>query len=149
MNVPIDFDSISQMLTQADQEDRDFLYEYEVYSLLSRSGSETPPKCNFIPRGARPSDEELSAFPGDKTVLKIVSPTIIHKTEVGGVRIVKKETNAIRSAVRRMLYEVPENYTAWIQAQPHAAPAQYKGLSGEALTAAISRDLKGVLQVQL
>jgi hypothetical protein len=37
-------------------------YEYEVYSLLSRSGSETPPKCNFIPRGTRPSDEELSAF---------------------------------------------------------------------------------------
>lgn len=148
MNVPIDFDSISQMLIQADQENRDFLYEYEVYSLLSRSGSETPPKCNFIPRGARPSDEELCAFPGEKTVLKIVSPTIIHKTEVGGVRIVKKETNAIRSAVRRMLYEVPENYTAWIQAQPHAAPAPYRGLSGEALTAAISRDLKGVLQVQ-
>ncbi len=148
MNVPIDFDSISQMLILADQEDRDFLYEYEVYSLLSCSGSETPPKCNFIPRGARPSDEELSAFPGEKTVLKIVSPTIIHKTEVGGVRIVQKETNAIRSAVRRMLYEVPENYTTWIQAQPHAAPAPYKGLSGEALTAAISRDLKGVLQVQ-
>ncbi|MFK5954319.1 MAG: acetate--CoA ligase family protein [Desulfobacterium sp.] len=148
MNVPIDFNSITQMLTLADQEDRDFLYEYEVYSLLSRSGSETPPKCNFIPRGARPSDEVLCAFPGEKTVLKIVSPTIIHKTEVGGVRIVKKETNAIRSAVRRMLYEVPENYTAWIQRHPHAAPAPYKGLSGEALTAAISRDLKGILQVQ-
>ena len=148
MNFPIDFDSITRMLTLADQKDRDFLYEYEVYSLLSHSGSETPPKCNFIPRGARPSDEALSAFPGEKTVLKIVSPTIIHKTEVGGVRIVKKETNAIRSALRRMLYEVPENYTAWIQAQPHAAPAQYKGLSVEALTAAISRDIKGVLQVQ-
>ncbi len=136
------------MFSLADREGRDFLYEYEVYSLLSRSGSETPPKCHFIPRGARPSDEELSALPGDKTVLKIVSPTIIHKTEVGGVRIVNKEANAIRSAVRRMLYEVPENYTAWIQRHPQAAPSSYRGLSEEALTPAISRDLKGILQVQ-
>ena len=148
MNVPIDFNRITQMFTLANREGRNFLYEYEVYTLLSCSGSETPPKCNFMPRGARLSDEELSALPGDKTVLKIVSPTIIHKTEVGGVRIVSKETNAIRSAVRRMLYEVPENYTAWILRHPHAAPPAYRGLSQEALIPAISRDLKGVLQVQ-
>ena len=148
MNISIDFNGITEMLISADQESRSFLYEYEVYSLLSRSGSETPPKSSFIPRGARPSDEELMTLPGDKAVLKIVSPTIIHKTEVGGVKIVEKESNRIRSTVRRMLYEVPENYTTWIQQNPEAAPAQYKGLSGEALTAAISRDVKGVLQVQ-
>ena len=148
MNVPIDFNGITEMLTLADQEGRNFLYEYEVYTLLAESGSETPPKSNFIPRGARPSDEELMALPGEKAVLKIVSPTIIHKTEVGGVKIVEKESNRIRSAVRRMLYEVPENYTNWIRQNPDAAPEKYKGLSGDALTAAISRDVKGVLQVQ-
>ena len=106
------------------------------------------PSVISSPGGPDPQMRNSVHFPEKKTVLKIVSPTIIHKTEVGGVRIVKKEPNPIRSAVRRMLYEVPENYTAWIQAHPHGAPAPYRGLSGEALTAAISRDLKGVLQVQ-
>ncbi len=148
MDLSIDYNSITDTFASASREGRDFLYEYEVYSLLARSGAETPPKSCFIPRGARSSDEELMALPGEKAVLKIVSPFIIHKTEVGGVRIVTKEPNQIRSAVRRMFYEVPEKYTAWIQQHSDGAPAHYKGLTGDALTAAVSRDVQGVLQVQ-
>ena len=87
-------------------------------------------------------------MPGNKVVLKIVSPTIIHKTEVKGVRVVNKDANSIRSALRRMLYEVPENYAAWCEANPDGVPEQYRGLKGEPLIAAISRDVKGVLMVQ-
>ncbi|NOX34015.1 MAG: CoA-binding protein [Deltaproteobacteria bacterium] len=148
MGIAIDFDSITKMLAAANEEGRESLFEYEVYLLLSKSGAETPPKCHFIPRGSRPSNEALNALPGKKTVLKIISPNIIHKTEVGGVRIVKKETHPIRSAIRRMHYEVPENYAAWIERHPGSAPLAYKGLSKQALTAAISRDIKGILQVQ-
>ena len=79
------YEPITELLRNAYAEGRQFLYEYEVYNLLSLSGSETPPKCSFIPRNARLADEEVMAMPGDKAVLKIVSPTIIHKTEVGGV----------------------------------------------------------------
>ncbi|MCF6249293.1 MAG: acetate--CoA ligase family protein, partial [Desulfobacula sp.] len=148
MDFPIEFNSITQLLTTAFEQGRHFLYEYEVYSLLSQSGAETPPQVNFIPRGSRPSDEAFNALPGEKAVLKIISPYIIHKTEVGGVQIVKKEPNAIRSAVRRMFYEVPENYAAWIERNPGAAPEPYQGLSSDALIAAVSRDIKGILQVQ-
>ncbi|MBF0377581.1 MAG: acetate--CoA ligase family protein [Desulfamplus sp.] len=151
MNFSIDFKGINELLFSAYDSGRNFLYEYEVYSLLKHSGAETPPQCTFIPRGDRPSDEVLNAIPGDKAVLKIVSPTIIHKTEVGGVKIVEKESNKIRSTVRRMLYEVPENYAAWIERSEknrESSPPEYKDLTGEALIAAISRDLKGVLQVQ-
>ncbi len=148
MDTPIDFSSITSMLTSAYEEGRSSLYEYEVYSLLAKSRAETPPQCSFIPRGSSPSDDALNALPGERVVLKIVSPTIIHKTEVGGVRIVKKGTNSIRSAVRRMFYEVPENYAALIERNPELSPEAYKGLYGEALAAAISRDIKGVLQVQ-
>lgn len=148
MDLSIDYSSITDTFVRASQEGRDFLYEYEVYSLLARSGAETPPKSSFIPRGARSSDEELMALPGAKAVLKIVSPFIIHKTEVGGVQIIAKIPNQIRSAVRRMFYEVPEKYTAWIQQYPDGAPAHYKGLTGDALSAAVSRDIQGVLQVQ-
>lgn len=144
----INFETITDLFRSADSEGRNFLFEYEVYNLLANSGAETPPASNLLPRGARFSDEELTAIPGDKTVLKIVSPTIIHKTEVGGVRVVKKQASKIRSAVRSMMYEVPENYAAMVERNPGHAPEQYRGLRGEALVQAISRDLKGVLQVQ-
>ena len=148
MDFPIDFDGITRMFASASEEGRKFLYEYEVYSLLLKSGAETPPECSFIPRGSRPSDESLNALPGEKTVLKIVSPFIVHKTEVGGVKIVPKKANPLRSAVRRMFYEVPENYAAWIEQYPDSSPKAYKGLSGDALIRAISMDIKGILQVQ-
>ncbi len=144
----IDFTAITGLFQQAHAESRNFLYEYEVYTLLSRSGAEIPPRSHLLMRGARPSDAELTAIPGDKAVLKIVSPTIVHKTEVGGVRIVVKTPQSVRSAQRRMLYEVPENYASWIERHPDAAPPSYRNLSGQALVAAISRDVKGVLQVQ-
>jgi acyl-CoA synthetase (NDP forming) len=88
------------------------------------------------------------ALPGEKVVLKIVSPTIVHKTEVGGVRVIAKDPNTIRSAVRRMLYEVPENYAQWFGQNPDAVHEAYRGLTGEALVTAIRRDVKGVLMVQ-
>ena len=47
---------------------------------------ERPEKASSSKRNARLADEEVMAMPGDKAVLKIVSLTIIHKTEVGGVR---------------------------------------------------------------
>ena len=144
----INFDEITELFRTARQENRNFLFEYEVYNLLARSGAETPPKSILIPRGARPSEEELLALPGEKVVLKIVSPTIIHKTEVKGVRVIEKDPNKIRSTMRRMLYEVPENYAAWCQANPDGMPEAYRGLTGEVLIAAISRDLQGVLMVQ-
>ena len=148
MDTRIDYNSISQMLSSAHTEGRDFLFEYEVYSLLSRSGAETPPQCSFIPKGAVSSDKSLGSLPGDKVVLKVVSPYIVHKTEAGGVKIVENETNRIRSALRRMLYEVPENYAAMIEANPSHAPAPYRGLSGKALVTSVSKDIQGILQVQ-
>jgi len=144
----INFEALHEQLAQADAEGRNFLYEHEVYSFLANIGAETPPKCALIPRGQLPPDEEIAAIPGEKAVLKIVSPTILHKTEVGGVRIVPKEPNKVRSAVRRMFYEVPEKYAQWIEHNPLGAPVPYRGLAGDALIAAISNDLKGVLQVQ-
>ncbi|QJB58265.1 acetate--CoA ligase family protein [Pseudodesulfovibrio sp. zrk46] len=150
MKIPtrINFAGLTERLAEAHKDDRGFLFEYEVYSFLSSLGAETPPQCQLIQRGEIPSDESIMAIPGEKAVLKIVSPTIIHKTEVGGVRVVDKEPNKVRSAMRRMLYEVPENYARWIEANQEAAPESYQGLSGEALVTAISGDLKGVLQVQ-
>ncbi len=148
MVLDIDFDSIEQIFSNAWDQGRDFLFEFEVYELLAKSGAETLPRARLIERGVRIPDDELVAMPGEKSVLKIVSPYIVHKTEVGGVRVVDKAPDKIRSAVRRMLYEVPENYAAGLARAQESLPAHYQGLTGDTLTAAVSRDIKGVLQVQ-
>ncbi|SOB60226.1 CoA-binding domain-containing protein [Pseudodesulfovibrio profundus] len=148
VEVSIDYDAITHLFERAHEEGRDTLFEYEVYELLRESGAETPPGTVLLPRGGKPSDEALSGLPGPKVVLKIVSPNIIHKTEVGGVRVVENAPDKIRSAWRRMLYEVPEAFAALLEKTPDMAPVEYAGLTGEALIAAISRDIRGVLLVQ-
>ena len=144
----VDFESITRLFRSADEQGRDYFFEHETYDLLKRSGAETPPQTNLLVKGSRPSDEVLTAMPGDKVVLKIISPTIVHKTEVGGVRVVAKRPDKIRSAWRRMMAEVPENYAAMIERNPAHAAENYRGLSGEQLQQAIARDIRGVLMVQ-
>ena len=144
----IDFEAITQLFNTADEQGRNALFEHETYELLSKSGAETPPRTSVLSKGSRPADEELMAMPGDKVVLKVLSPTIIHKTEVGGVRIIEKRAEKIRSAWRRMMYEVPENYAALIEKDHSHGPEKYRGLSGEQLQQAIARDIRGVLMVQ-
>ncbi|HSL40479.1 MAG TPA: acetate--CoA ligase family protein, partial [Desulforhopalus sp.] len=144
----IDFEAITQLFNTADEQGRNALFEHETYDLLSKSGAETPPRTKVLAKGSRPADEELIAMPGDQVVLKVISPTIIHKTEVGGVKVVEKKAEKIRSAWRRMMYEVPENYAARIEKDPAHGPEKYRGLSGEQLQQAIARDIRGVLMVQ-
>ena len=144
----IDFDAITDLFALAAEQGRNYLFEYETYALLKRSGAETPPRTHLLIKGSHPPDEELTAMPGDRVVLKIVSPTIIHKTEVGGVKVVAKTPEKIRSAWRRMMYEVPETYTAMIEHNPAHGAESYRGLGGEQLKQAIARDIRGVLMVQ-
>lgn len=148
MHLSIDWTAIDSCFEQARLDGRDMLLEYETYELLRLSGAESTPLTRLLVRGARPSNEELLSFPGEKVVMKIVSPTIIHKTDVGGVRIIEKHPGKIRSTWRRMLDEVPERYATWIEAHRAAAPEEYATLEDDALRDAIRRDIRGVLMCQ-
>lgn len=148
MTETVDYTAITELFTLADQQGRNHLFEYETYDLLKNSGAETPPQTNLLVKGSRPSDKVLTAIPGDKVVLKIVSPFIIHKTEVSGVKVVEKHPDKIRSAWRRMMVEVPENYAAAIERDPSHAADNYRGLKGEQLIQAVTRDILGALMVQ-
>ena len=106
MKIYVDFEGISRLFEQAQQEQRNFLFEHEVYELVRLTGSETIPDHFLLPRGNRLDNEQVLAIPGEKIVVKIVSPYITHKSDIGGVRILPKEPDRVLSTVRGMLYEI-------------------------------------------
>jgi acyl-CoA synthetase (NDP forming) len=144
----LDLDGITRLFRRAEADRRTSLFEHETYALLKRLGIGSAPKSVFLSKDSRPSEDEVMKVPGDKVVLKVVSPAIVHKTEVGGVRIVAKNPKGVRAAWRRMLAEVPERFAERIRANPSRAPAGYQGLPGERLPSAIARDIRGFLAAQ-
>jgi acyl-CoA synthetase (NDP forming) len=148
MQIYVDFEGVTRLFEQAQNENRDFLFEYEVYELIRLIGSETVPRYFLLPKGIHLDQEQLLAIPGEKIVIKVVFPFTAHKSDIGGLHIVPKEPEKVLSTVRRMMYEVPEQFTDIIERHPEQAPSVYRGLRGEALKSAISADIKGVILVQ-
>jgi acyl-CoA synthetase (NDP forming) len=92
---------VARLLAEARSEGRDVLLEPEGLDLL-RSLDIAVPIHRFV-RGAREAASvDLSIFPGDRLVLKAVSPRILHKTEVGGVQIVPRSAVALAGAAADM-----------------------------------------------
>ncbi len=148
MGIYVNFEGMTRIFAQAHREGRDMLFEHEVYELIRALGGETIPHYLLLPRGERLTGEMLAAIPGERIVVKAISPYIVHKSDVGGVRVVPKEPDAVLSTVRGMTYEVPESYAARIERAHDDAPDVYRGLTGDVLTAAVSRDMRGLLLVQ-
>ncbi len=94
--------AVAQMLDHAYAEERPQLYEHEVYRLVELVGAISPPRHHFIPRGEAVSADCLERFPGDKVVLKVVSPEIVHKSEAGAVVFVVKDVDAVNKEINHL-----------------------------------------------
>jgi len=148
MSIYVNFDGITALFEQARREARNSLFEHEVYELIRLIGGETIPTYVLLAKGERLSSDKLQAIPGDTVVVKVVCPTIVHKSDVGAVRVVPKELDKVLSAVRAMAYEVPEQYARAIERDSELMPVSYRGLRGEELRRAVTRDMRGMLLVQ-
>ena len=51
MSIYVDFESIRVLFEQARREDRNFLFEYEVYQLIRLVGGETIPRYLVLAKG--------------------------------------------------------------------------------------------------
>jgi indolepyruvate ferredoxin oxidoreductase, beta subunit len=91
--------TIADILQTAANEHRAWLFEHEVYSIVDLAGAITPPRHRFVACGEILPAEELYQFAGDQVVLKIVSRSIVHKSDVGGVVFVPKKADLVN---RRM-----------------------------------------------
>ncbi|MGD9161294.1 MAG: acetate--CoA ligase family protein [Desulfobacteraceae bacterium] len=144
----MNFKEITSIFKTAESDGRDSLYEYEIYELLKTQEIFTLPETILIKKDCEYSDKELTAIPGDRVILKIVSSRISHKTDVGGVKIVKKSAGIIREAVRQMIEDVPKKYALMVENGTLQAEDSYRDLSSDAMKDAVYEDIKGVLQVQ-
>jgi len=94
-----------RVLEKAEKDGRSFLLEPEVYEVLKDAGIPTP-RHIFVPAGGAPGRRELRALGTDEVVVKIVSPLVIHKSDVGGVAVVKADPAAVKKACAAMLRTV-------------------------------------------
>ncbi|HKI84046.1 MAG TPA: acetate--CoA ligase family protein [Candidatus Krumholzibacteria bacterium] len=97
--------SLQETLQSVQQQGRDRLFEGEAYAFLEKIGIETP-RHFFLRKGEKPSEAQLQTLQCEEVVLKIVSSQILHKSDVGGVRMVACEMATVVSALDAMYEEV-------------------------------------------
>lgn len=82
---------------------RDVLLETEGLALLRSFGVRVP-EYVVVRDEADARGADLAALPGDRVVVKVLSPDVLHKSDVGGVAVVAKEdvAGAVADMTRRL-----------------------------------------------
>jgi len=148
MQLFIDFEKMTRVLGQAAGQDRFQLFEHETYELLSALGSESVPEYLLLARSHRLTSDALVPFLGEKVVIKVVSPDVVHKSDVGGVKVVPRQAGKVRSESRRMVDTVSERFARIIENHPNSDLPHYQGLEGRQLEEAVNKRIEGVLITQ-
>jgi acyl-CoA synthetase (NDP forming) len=107
-----DWKRVNRILEAAERDGRNFLLEPEVYDVLEVAGIPAP-RHVFIPAGRAVGRKDLMGLGTGAVVLKVVSPLIIHKSDVGGVAFVKPDASSVNKACASMLRTVPLRYIEW------------------------------------
>lgn len=100
-----DRERVAEILARARDESREKLSETESLEVLEAYGI---PVAGY--RLARSEEEAVQAADelGFPVVLKVVSPAVVHKSDVGGVVVGVEDAEAVREAFRRIQQEVPQ-----------------------------------------
>ena len=97
----MDLERLAAIVGSARAEGRHVLLEPEGLDLLASIGIPTPVHL-FIRDIAEISSLDTSAFPGNHVVVKLVSPEVSHKSDVGGVVFVPNDRGSIDAAVQKL-----------------------------------------------
>src|SRR4030042_4346242 len=101
---------IDRIFGRAQKDGRDFLLEHEMYGLLRALGIAAP-RFFFVKKGGRATRKDLQALGSERVVLKIVSPQIVHKSDVAGVSVAENTVAEVNRAIARMLVQVPAKFS--------------------------------------
>lgn len=127
----VDNAAIRNVLDKTLEDGRYSIGDSEAWNILKAYDLKTPRS-----ELAKTSDEavELAAEIGYPVVLKIASPDILHKTDVGGVRVGLRSAEEVKDAFELMLYRaeryLPEAHVWGCQVQEMAPPGGLEVLIG-------------------
>lgn len=137
----IKFKNIDRIFERAEKDGRNFLLEHEVYRMLREAGLRTP-KFIFVAKGKKIDRADLAGLRSPELVLKVVSPRILHKTDVGGVMFVKNNPAAVNAGCKKMLAAVPGKFQDW------AGKFEKKGSVRSLSQPAIVEAIRGILVLE-
>ena len=98
--------TVSEILNKVKKEKRKFLLEPEAKTVCMRCGI---PVTNFKVAKNEAEAVKFAEQIGYPIVLKIVSPDIIHKSDVGGVIVGLKDAQEVRNAYKQILKNVKKH----------------------------------------
>jgi len=101
VNFDVDRQAVAQVFARVRSEDRVTMGDFEARSILEAYGLRIP-----LSEIAETPDYaiEIAARIGYPVVLKIASPDILHKTDVGGVKVGLSNEEEVRDAFELMVY---------------------------------------------
>ncbi len=99
----VDFARVAAVMKQVREEERNYLYDHEVREILEAYGFRFPKSLL-----ARTTEEALLAAKviGYPLVLKVVSPEIQHKTDLGGVKVNIRTEEELIQGFQEILFRV-------------------------------------------
>lgn len=100
----ISVDAIEKILAKVAGEGRSVLFEHEAYDLLREMGAGSAPETIFVPAGEKIPAGAIQSLEGDRVVIKVVSPDITHKSDVGGVRFARRDEEDINTTLDEMFH---------------------------------------------
>ncbi len=143
MKIEIDFNECHEILKKAVEEGRYELFEHEVYEFLAAAGIEGR-FGNLVPPQGAPDWGFVDRLGTSRVVLKVVSPAVIHKSDIGGVRIVEADAVKVEAAFKEMLIEMPVRFRREVEAGK-ILHDNYRNLDGKQIEKQFLKDLCGIL----
>ncbi len=132
--------TIPAVLLSAEAEGRSVLLEHEVYALLASEGIDVP-RFRVVAAPEEVDASLCSALDSEEAIVKVVSPDLFHKSDVGGVVACRNEPVAVRKAAARVLASArAASPTARIVGALVAERVRFRSGTGRELLAAFRRD---------
>ena len=102
---------IAGILSAAYERRASILLETDGFEILKALGFKTC-QSKFVRSAQEARGADWNSFSGNKVVVKVVSPDILHKSDVGGVATVANEREAIASTIEAMAARLHANKLA-------------------------------------
>jgi len=93
--------ALAELFDAARRDGREVLLEPEGLRVAESLGIAVP-RHRFVRDSREAEAVDLASLAGERVVVKVVSPRILHKSDVGGVVVVANERSAIVGAIREM-----------------------------------------------